>query len=418
MSGTPSATPNAESTTPPPNEPAIQRKASRTPLYAAVAVIVIVVIIVLAAYGAGYLTKKNTTPNTSNGLAACPTGQTLLAAGASFITPIMSAWQKNYNAADGNTVSYSPSGAGAGITSLQDAQVDIATTDNPITSTLQHQMKGPILTMPITAGALAIVYNLPSSSGLTGALKLSGPTIADIYLGLITNWNDTRITANNSGFHPGNQPIYPVVREDPAGTTYVLSDFLSADSPKFNSTVGEGISVAWPTLSTETAKSGNSGIYKYVAATPYTFSYVDLTDVLNNQIQYASVLNPSGDYITPNLADSASAVADMSAKITFPAVSGGNWNNVSLVNSPDAADYPLVTFSYAFVYQTLEVGYQPSVAKAQAIAQFLGWVINESGGQSDAASLYYVNLPSAVLALDATGLSTLTFNGAAIPACG
>jgi phosphate transport system substrate-binding protein len=416
MSGSPGAVPSAEPTPPTTSEPAIKRRSNRTALYAVVAVVVIVVVILAAAYGAGYIGKKTSTPPAVAG--ACPTGQTLLAAGASFITPIMSAWQKNYNAADGTTVSYSPTGAGAGITSLQNAQVDIATTDNPITQTLQSQMKGPILTMPITAGALAIVYNLPSSAGLTSPLKLSGPTIADIYLGLITNWNDSRITANNSGFHPGNEPIAPVIRADAAGTTYVLTNFLSDDSTKFNTTVGKGITVDWPTLSTETAQTGNSGVYKYVLKTTYTFGYVDLTDVLNNQVEYASVLNPSGDYIVPNLADSASAVADMSAKIPFPAVAGGNWNNVSLVNSPDATDYPLVTFSYAYVYQTLGVGYQPSLAKSQAIAQFLSWVVNESGGQSDAASLYYVNLPSAVLALDATGLSTLTFNGAAIPACG
>jgi phosphate transport system substrate-binding protein len=411
MSGTPETTTSPPAPTPPPNDPKIHRKTNRTALYAVVGVVVIIVVIVLAAYGAGLLTKpKSTAPP-----GACPTGVTLDAAGASFITPIMSQWAKGYNAADGNSISYDASGAGAGITSLQDAQVDIATTDNPISATLQAQMKGPILTMPITSGALAIVYNVP---GITAPLKLSGPTIADIYLGLITNWNSTAITANNSGFHPGNEPIAPVVREDAAGTTYVLTDFLSDDSPKFNTTVGEGISVNWPAVSGETAQSGNSGVYKYVLKTPYTFGYVDLTDVLNNQVQYASILNPSGDYITPNLEDSASAVADMSAKITFPAVAGGNWNNVSLVNSPDAADYPLVTFSYAFVYETLGVGYESSLAKAQVIEQFLNWTISTSGGQADAAPLYYVSLPSSVLALDATGLHALTFNGAPIPACG
>ncbi|MCI4326829.1 MAG: phosphate ABC transporter substrate-binding protein PstS [Thermoplasmata archaeon] len=411
MSGTRESTPTPTPAAPETNEPKIHRKTNRTALYAAVGVIVIVVIIVLAAYGAGLLTKHTSTAPPG----ACPTGVTLDAAGASFITPIMSQWSHGYNSATGNSISYDASGAGAGITSLQDAQVDVATTDNPISATLQAQMKGPILTIPITAGALAIVYNLP---GVTAPLKLSGPTIADIYLGLITNWNSSAITANNSGFHPGNEAIVPVVREDAAGTTFVLSDFLSDDSPKFNTTVGEGISVNWPAVSGETAQTGNSGVYKYVLKTPYSFGYVDLTDVLNNQVQYASVLNPSGDSITPNLEDSASAVADMSAKITFPAVAGGNWNNVSLVNSPAAADYPLVTFSYAFVYETLGVGYESSAARAQAIEQFLNWTISASGGQADAAPLYYVSLPSAVLALDATGLHALTFNGAAIPSCG
>jgi phosphate transport system substrate-binding protein len=406
-----------ETPTEPPSETIVRRKSNRTPIYVAVAVVAVVVIVLLVGLSAGWIFPHSKSPSTSPP-GACPTGQTLLAAGASFITPIMSAWQSGYNGADGNTVSYNPSGAGAGITSLQDAQVDIATTDNPINATTQAQMKGPILTMPVTAGGLAIVYDLPPTTGLTTALKLSGPTIADIYLGLITNWNDSRITANNSGFKPGNQPIYPVVRADAAGTTYVLTNFLSEDSPKWNTSVGQGITVSWPHLAggTEVGETGNSGVYKHVKATPYSFGYVDLTDVLNNQVQYASVLNPSNVYVTPNLVNTASAVANMSAKITFPAVSGGNWNNVSLVNSKGTSDYPLVTFSYAFVYQNLGVGYQPSVVRAQVIEQFLNWTI--TSGQSDATSLFYVTLPAVVLALDAAGLKTLTFNGAAIPTCG
>ncbi|MCI4324558.1 MAG: phosphate ABC transporter substrate-binding protein PstS [Thermoplasmata archaeon] len=403
-----------EPSVPPPTETIVRRSSRRTPLYAAIAVIAVVVILVVVGFSAGWFGNhpKTSTPGTTVP-GACPTAVTLLAAGASFITPIMSSWQTNYNSADGNTLSYSPSGAGAGITSLQNAQVDIATTDNPINATTQAQMKGAILTLPVTAGALAIVYNLP---GVSTPLKLSGPVIADIYLGVITNWNDSRITANNSGFHPGNEPIYPVVRADAAGTTYVLTNFLSDDSPKWNTSVGKGITVGWPHLSAEVGETGNSGVYKWVLKTPYTFGYVDLTDVLNNQVQYASVLNPAGQYVKPNLADSASAVANVSAKLTFPAVAGGNWNNVSLVNSPGTSDYPLVTFAYAFVYQKLDLGYQPGLDRAQAIYQFLNWTIH--AGQSYAASLYYVNVPASVLALDATGLGTLTFNGEAIPACG
>jgi phosphate transport system substrate-binding protein len=395
----------------PTTESIVRRKSSRTPLYAAVAVIAVIVVVVLVGFGLGWYGKPKATAPPG----ACPTGVTLLAAGASFITPIMSKWQSDYSAADGNTVSYNPSGAGAGITSLQNAQVDVATTDNPINATAQHQMKGPILTLPITAGALDIVYDLPNYNG--APIKLSGPTIADIYLGLITNWNDSRITANNSGFKPGNQPIFPVIRADPAGTTYVLTNFLSEDSPKWNTTVGQGITVAWPHISSEVGETGNSGVYKHVLATPYSFGYVDQTDVLNHQVPYASILNPAGIYVTPNLEDTATAVANMTAKITFPAVAGGNWNNVSLVNSKGVGDYPLVTFSYAFVYQAINDGYQSSVAKAQAMEQFLTWITG-SAGQADAEPLFYVSLPASVLALDATGLTTLTFNGAAIPACG
>jgi phosphate ABC transporter phosphate-binding protein len=324
----------------------------------------------------------------------------------------MSGWQSGYASATGNTVSYNPSGAGAGITSLKGQQIDFAATDNPVNESTLATMPGQVVTLPVSAGALAIVYNLP---GVTTPLKLSGPVIADIYLGVITNWNDSKITSNNSGFNPGNQPIKPTIRSDSAGTTFVLTDFLSKDSPKWNSQVGKGISVAFPHLSTEVGASGNSGVYKHVLATQYSFGYVDLTDVLNNRVQYAQVLNPAGSYVTPNLADSASAIANVSSQTTFPSPTG-DWNNVSMVNSAGSGDYPLVTLVYAFVYQKTELGYQSSVTRAQAIVQFLDWTVGP--GQSLAAPLYYVPLPSTVVALDATGVGSLTFNGAAIPACG
>jgi phosphate transport system substrate-binding protein len=398
----------AASTTEPPRETIVHRRSSRTPLYAVVAVVAVVAIVLLVGFGAGWFAKH---PGTSKP-GSCPTGVTLLGGGASFITPIMSGWQKGFNSATGNTVSYSPSGAGAGITSLQNAQVDFAATDNPVNGSTLALMKGKVLTVPVTAGALAIVYNLP---GYTAPLKLSGPVIADIYLGAITDWNDSRITSNNSGFNPGNQPIKPTIRSDSAGTTFVLTDFLSQESPAWATQVGKGISVAFPHLSTEVGANGNSGVYKHVLATPYSFGYVDLTDVLNNQVQYAKVLNPAGVYLAPNLADSASAIANKSATTTFPSPTG-DWNNVSMVNSPGAGDYPLVTFAYAFVYQKTELGYQSGAAKSQTIFQFLNWTIGP--GQALAPSLYYVTLPSKVLALDAVGLGSLTFNGGPIPACG
>jgi phosphate transport system substrate-binding protein len=411
-----SGTPESQSASPPPTEPnpsaqspVVRRSMNRTPIYAVVAVIVVVVLIVAGAYATGLIGKKS--PGTS-APGACPTGVTLSGAGASFITAIMSAWAPALNTATGNTISYSPSGAGAGITSLQDQQVSFAATDNPINASTQAAFKAPVETLPITGGAVAIDYNLP---GITAPIQLSGPVLADIYLGLITNWDSAAITANNSGITFPNQPIFPTIRSDAAGTTYVVTNFLSEDSPNWNTTVGQGISVQFPKVPNEEAEKGNSGVLSYILKTQYSIGYVDLTDSINAHVAYAKILNPAGDYLAPTLADTQSAIVDIAAKTTFPAPTA-NWNSVSFVNSPDAGDYPLATLSYAFVYVDDSNGFQGSLANAQVVREFLNWTITD--GQTLSATYYYVPLIPALVTLDETGLKSLTFNGAAIPACG
>jgi phosphate transport system substrate-binding protein len=409
--GTPqSTTPTTDAAAPTSTlPPIVRRKKGGTTTYLAILVVVVIVLVVAGAYADGLIFKKAAKASPPG---ACPTGVTLLGAGASLINPIMSVWAPAYQSATGNQVSYNPSGAGAGITSLQDQQVDFAATDNPINSSTQSSFKAPVETLPISGGAVAIDYNVPSA---TAPIQLSGPVLADIYLGVITSWNDPRITANNTGLSLPDDPIYPTIRSDSAGTTYVLTNYLSEDSPKWNTTVGQGISVAFPKIANEQAQKGNSGVLNYVLKTEYSIGYVDLTDSINAHAHYASLLNPSGDYLAPTLTDTASAISDIAAKTTFPSPTG-NWNSVSFVNSPVAGDYPLATLSYGFVYVDDSHGDQGSVARAQVIEQFLNWTITT--GQSYAAANYYVPLIPTLVTLDESGLKALTFNGAALPACG
>jgi phosphate transport system substrate-binding protein len=369
-------------------------------------VAVVIIVVGVAAYQLKWIgaTKTSTT--------SCPTGVTLQGEGANLVLQIMSVWQSAFSTQTSNQVNYNPAGSGAGITAITAPTVDFAATDNPLNASQTSALKSPVLTLPVIGGAVAMVYNLP---GVSKPISLNGPLLAQIYMGTITNWNATAIQANNSGLKLPNATIIAVHRADAAGTTYMLTNMLSDDSSAWASAIGTSEQPKWPTIPNSIAESKNSGVLSYVQSTSYTLGYVDLTDTLNTPgMQYAKLLNPAGHYILPNLADTESAITNMSAKITFPS-STGNWSGVSLVNSPGTGDYPLVTFAYFFVYQSMNSGWSPSLQKSEVLMQWLDWVLTT--GQNSAATNYYSPLPASVVAIDQTGLGTVTYNGATVPSC-
>jgi phosphate transport system substrate-binding protein len=415
MSGTPP--PSSDSATAPGGPtPTIQRSGgSRTGMYAVVGVIIIVLLLV----GVGFATnwygtqnkKSSTTPPVVVG--ACPTGQSLSGAGAQAALALMSTWTQDYQSASSNTLAYNPSGSGSGLTSFTDKDVDFAVTDDPLNSTQTAALPSPALTLPITGSALTIIYNLP---GITKPIQLSGTTLADIYLGVITNWNDSRITVNNTGITFPNQTIVTVHRSDAAGLTYVFTGLLAKDDSAWASGPGQAIAVSWPKAPTQDSVKGNSLVISTVASTSYSIGYSDLSDVLASPgLAYAKLLNPTGNYILPTPANAAAAIANLSKTTTFPNASG-NWNSVTMINSPGSYDYPAATFIYLFVYQKADQGFTPSLDKTQALIQFVNWSLTE--GQAYAGALYYAALPSQVIANDLAGLTSITYNGAAVPACG
>lgn len=349
----------------------------------------------------------------SHAAGACTTGTTLQGNGATFIAALASTWVAEYQSQKSNTVNYVAGGAGTGLSDLTQKTVDFAATDDPLSASQRAALPASALTLPITGGALAIIYNVP---GVPTGLNLSGAVLSDIYLGKITSWNDPAIADNNTDLSLPAATILTVHRIDAAGTTFVLSDYLTQDSPTWASTVGKGISVAFPTAPKQDAIKGNSALLSFVQTTPDTIGYVDLTDLLasTTPTTYAAMLNPSGAFVVPTLANTATAISDRSAVTAFPS-STGDWYNVSMVNAAGTADYPLATFAYFFVYQAADQGFAPSLEKSQVLVQWLHWVLDQ--GQSYAAGLNYVALSSAIVALDDAGIATMTFNGASIPAC-
>ena len=409
MSGTP-ASPSSEAATPEPR-PVIRPRRSRGWAFAVIAVLVIVVAAVLVGY------EEHWFGGSSSSTTSCGTSVTLQGDGAQIIIPLMDQWEAAYNKATSNQVNYPGSGSGTGLTDFSEHPplLDFAVTDDPLDAAETTALPSAALTLPITSGAITIIYNLP---GVSGHLNLTGAIVADIYLGTVTNWDDSAIAAINPGVSLPNATITTVHRSDSAGTTYVLTDFLSQDSSTWNTTVGKGIAVSWPKAPTQTAVKGNSAVLSTVETTADTIGYSDLTDVLlaKTPPQYAAVQNPKGNFIVPTLASTASAIADKTATTTFPA-STGNWYDVSMVNAQGTTDYPLATFIYMYVYQEANAGFQPSLTKAQVLVQWLDWALSAGQTYSNATGLFYVALPPAVVAVDNAGIQTMTFNGKAIPAC-
>ena len=408
---------------PPPSRPVVKRRSGRTGLWVLVGVVVIVVILVGVGLGTSWYGLQKASTKSTEG--ACSTGVTLQGNGAQAVNSLLTTWTDTYATASGNQVNYVDGGSGTGITdfSQHPPLTDFAVTDDPLTAAEVGAMPAAPLTLPFVGGALAIIYDLP---GFSGHLNLSGAVLEEIYNGTITNWNDAAISALNPGFTFPSETIVPVVRSDPAGTTYVLTDFLSQESAYWASHVGKGISVSFPKIAAESAVKGNSLVISTVAKTPYAIGYSDLSDVVtySSPLQYAAVQNPSGNYIVPTVQNTASAIADKVASLgtSLPASADAkDWFNVSMVNAPGTSDYPLSTLIYLFVYQATDKGFTPSLVRSQVLVQWLDYILSPAAqsmaNETSPSQLYYTALPSAILAVDQAGIQSMTFNGASIPGC-
>src|SRR5438552_13726550 len=232
----------------------------------------------------------------------CPSTKSLTGAGSTFINPLFSKMFTEYpNAKCGADVNYQSVGSGAGINNLLQNIVQFGATDAPMTDAqLAKSTHGTIIHVPATIGAVAISYNL---AAVSGHLNLTGPIVADIYLGTIKFWDDAQIKALNSGVTIPHQTITVVHRSDGSGTTGIFTHYLAAVSPGWSSKVGAGTTVNWPT---GVGGKGNAGVAAQVKSTAGAIGYNELAYVLANNIQYAAVQNANGKFVLPSV-DSSKA---------------------------------------------------------------------------------------------------------------
>ncbi len=327
-------------------------------------------------------------------------------AGATFPYPFLSAVSVNYSRSNPSVqVNYQSIGSGGGVKALIAKTVDFAASDAPLTDN-QRTNATNSLHIPETIGSVVFAYNIPkpTSGTLPKGLNLTGPIIAGIFLGSITNWSNMTIQNINPGFQLPNQLISVVHRSDGSGTTFVWTSYLSLVSPVWSQNIGAGTAVAWPV---GLGSAGNEGVAGVIRGTSYYAGYVELAYALQNKMSYAFIQNPAGTYIEPSLASTQAALNTIAS---LPA-GDQSWKSVTLLNSSDPAAYPIASFTYLLVYKELNVVPSMTQTKAKALVDFLWFVVHNPGGQALGPALGYVPLPDSVTTIDETTIKSITFNG-------
>jgi phosphate transport system substrate-binding protein len=303
---------------------------------------------------------------------ASPTSATtadtkLSGAGSSFVFPLVDRWKAQYEG--GGKVEYNPIGSGGGIQAISDRTVDFGATDAPLSPEQQADCKECVV-IPWALSATSIAYNL---EGAPEHLKITGPVLADIYLGKVKQWNDPALKKLNPGVSLPETAIAPIFRSDSSGTTYNFTEYLSAVSPEFKSKVGNSTQVNFP-VGTGGAKS--SGVSAVLQRTNGGITYVDVAYAIESGFSYFAVANAATEYIVPTLDSIAAAGKAADAE------------SLSVVNPQDAPDaYPISTYSYVIVPK--------SSTKADALNQFISWALTD--GQQYGPKLLFAPLPQQIV---------------------
>lgn len=325
---------------------------------------------------------------------------TINGAGATFPFPLIDTWRVEYQKVNPDvSINYASIGSGGGVKQFLEKTVDFGATDAPLTPT-EFQKAGNPVHIPETIGSVVLAYNLPE---VTTPLKLTGPVIADIYLGKIAKWDDPKIKELNPDISLPSEDIISVHRSDGSGTTFVFTDYLSKVSSEWFDSIGVGKSVQWPS---GIGSPGNEGVAASIQGSPYSIGYIELAYAITTQMNFASVQNKEGNFITPSINSTMAAVN--AAAATLP-IGSQAWTNVTLTDPSGPDSYPISSFSYLLLYQDTSTNPSMNEQKAAALVEFIEWAITE--GQKFAEPLGYVPLPQSVIDINEETLGSLTFNG-------
>ena len=317
----------------------------------------------------------------------------LTGAGATFPAPLYTKWFDEYNKLTGVKVNYQPIGSGGGISQITEGTVDFGASDGIMTEaqlTKAEQKSGPILHIPMTSGAVAVIYNLAGIG--SGQLKLTGDVLAGIYLKKITRWNDPAIASLNPDLKLPDAAIAVVFRSDGSGTTYIFTNYLSKVSQDWSSQVGNATSVKWPG---DIGGQGNAGVAGQVQQIPNSIGYVELAYAKQNKLAWAKLRNAAGNFIEP----SPEATTRAAEGVTLP-----DDMKVMLTNSSNPDAYPIVGFTWMLVYVN-----QKDKDKGEALAKMLWWAIHD--GQQYTGPLTYASLAAPAVLKAENAVLSIKFQG-------
>ncbi len=297
--------------------------------------------------------------------------QKINGAGATFPYPIYSKWFSEYQKTHTNVeFNYQSIGSGGGIKQVLAQTVDFGATDAPMTDEELKTAKAPIRHIPTVLGAVTVAYNV---KGLENGIKLEGQTVADIFQGKITKWNDAAIAKLNPKAKLPATDILVVRRSDGSGTTAVFSTFLAEVSADWKAKVGAGKNINWPA---GIGAKGNEGVTAMISQTDGAIGYVELAYAINNKLSMAAVKNKKGEFVSPtvdSISKSAASVKDASGDL-----------RISVINADGKGVYPISSFTWILLPQ----GDTPALKEVKA---FLGWALKD--GQKFASDLHYAPLP-------------------------
>jgi phosphate transport system substrate-binding protein len=306
----------------------------------------------------------------------------LTGAGSTLVAPLMANWISGFEGGGGTSVKYAAVGSGEGIKQIANRTVDFGASDAPMTSEQAAECNGCV-TIPWALSATGVGVNVPGVS----KLNLSGPVLAEIFMGKIKKWNDKKIAALNPKAKLPSTAITPVFRSDGSGDTYAFTNYLSKVSPAWRSQYGFGTSVGFKA---GIGAKGNTGVTSALK-TPGAIGYVAVAYLIGAGLHAAAIENAAGNFELPNLTNIEEAASVV--KTVRPN------SGVSIVDPPKKATkaYPISTFTYAIVPAT--------APQATAVKEFIGYAITK--GQSFGAALDFAPLPNVVLSAAQKALSSL-----------
>jgi phosphate transport system substrate-binding protein len=323
----------------------------------------------------------------------------LQGAGATFPAPIYKEWIKQYTAAHPDVqIDYQAKGSGAGITGITDKTVDFAGSDAPMSEAELTKAGGNVVEIPSVAGGVAVAYNLP---GFSGELKLTGPVVADIFMGNISKWSDPKIAAVNAGATLPDMPITVIVRGDKSGTTFVFTSYLATQSSDAKDVIGVDKTGNWPK-----AQRGekSDGVTQLLKETKGGIGYIEENYASKNKLSVALLKNKSGKFVAPTAENVSAAAASAVSQFSGDKLVANLWDQEG-----DNA-YPIATFTYLIVYKDL--AYLKDEAKAKALVDFIKWATTE--GQAKVAELDYAPVGAPVTAKIQETIGSLMWSGNAM----
>ncbi len=301
--------------------------------------------------------------------------QEITGAGATFPAPLYAKWASDYNKQTGVKVNYQSIGSGGGIKQIDSKTVDFGATDMPLTDEVL-KTKGQ-MQFPTVIGGVVPILNVAGIA--PGQLKLTGPLLADIFLGKVSRWNDPAIKAINPGVNLPDTAIAQVRRADGSGTTFLFTNYLSKVSPDWKAKVGEGTAVSWPVGA---GGKGNEGVAAFVGRLPNSLGYVEYSYVKQNKLNYALVQNAAGNFVKPEDDTFKAAAAGADWAKSFYQI---------LTNQPGKDSWPLSGATFILMHTS-----QDKPANGIEALKFFNWAY--ANGEKSAADLDYVPMPPAAVA--------------------